>query len=155
MLASPALAITALIYTEVARGGFSQDWQDLLAWSGDGGLIPAADTESDESIGRNTIVALVSTLLLLIVGLANQVAMFFFWRPSRHVFATLCLVGFVATPCFGLLVAPPIEYFLTELAMFVSGITLALCYYSTPVVNRFRTTRQTGPLHKGEGPEYL
>lgn len=133
----------ALIYTEVARGGFSQDWQDLLAWSGDGGLFPTAETDLDESISRNEIGALVVALSLLFIGLANQVAMFFFWRPSRHVFATLCLVGFVATPCLGLLVAPPIEYFLTELSMFVSGITLALCYFSNPVVNRFRSTKLT------------
>lgn len=137
---APILAIIAVIYTELAQDEFSQDWKDLLSWSGDGGLFSMSESES---MSANAMIGIVFCLILLVVGIANQIAMFFFWRLSRHIFAILCLLGFVATLSLGLLVSPPIESFLMELSLFISGVTLALCYFSDPVVHRFLETIKT------------
>jgi len=141
LVIAPLLAILGVIYTEIAQDGFSQDWRDLLSWSGDGGVFNVVYDESGEIIDSNEILTIVTFVILFVMGGINQIAMFFFWKPSRHIFSILCVFGFVATPCLGLLVSPPIENLLMELSLFISGVTLALCYFSDPIVNRFISTK--------------
>jgi hypothetical protein len=132
IIVAPIIALLALIYTTVAIPTFSQDWQDLLSWAGDGGVFVDGDEFSSSDIAL-----LVGLIALTFVALGNQVALFFYWRPSRSIFLGLTILGFVATPFLGLTVAPPMETFGYELSIFISGMTLALAYFS-PVAERFK-----------------
>ncbi len=134
LVLSPAAAIAAGIYSFVAASRFPQDWQDLLAWNGDGWWLPIS--ESDEISTRELLIA-GALLAFGLAALANQIAMFFFWSPSRHIYLVLCIIGFGLTPGLGLTVQPPLETLGYELSAFIGGVTLAMAYLP-PVSDRFR-----------------
>ncbi len=132
VIAAPMIAILAFAYTLAASSSFSQDWQDILAWSGNGGIL-----SKGEEIVMTDIVIMILGVILLIVAVGNQIALFFYWKPSRLLFFILTILGFVVTPFLGLTVLPPIETLGYELATFISGITLAMAYFS-PVSEKFK-----------------
>lgn len=124
---SPLFAILSCVYTYVATPQFSQEWKDLLEWSGDGFAFGILDS------GKLTfpkVAFAVGGLLFFLAVVANQVALFFFWRPSRTGFLILSIIGFGLIPFMGLQVVPPWEAFFYELSVFLSGVTLALAYFS-------------------------
>ncbi len=131
VVTAPAIAVFAIIYTLVATSSFSQDWQDVLSWSGDGGVL-----SEGEELTPSDIAIMVLLIGFLIVAVGNQIALFFYWKPSRLIYLILTILGFLLTPFFGLTVSPPLETLGYELSVFISGITLALAYFS-PVAERF------------------
>lgn len=138
LVLSPAIAVVGGVYSLVAASHFSQDWQDLIAWNGDGSWLPM---EAPEEVGGNELLMVGALLAFLVVAVANQIAMFFFWSPSRHTYAVLCVIGFSLTLALGLTVQPPLETLCYGLSEFVAGVTLAMAYLP-PVAERFR--RQDG-----------
>lgn len=132
VIAAPVIAVLAFAYTLAAPSSFSQDWQDILAWSGNGSIL-----SKGEEIVTTDIVIMILGVILLIVAVGNQIALFFYWKPSRLLFFILTILGFVVTPFLGLTVSPPLETLGYELAAFISGITLAMAYFS-PVSEKFK-----------------
>lgn len=141
VIAAPVLSLLAALYTLIATPYFSQDWQDLLAWSMDGSVFPECPSEEEELPPLPDLAAfLLSGLALVLFGLvavANQIALYFFWPPSRPIYLALCLVGFTLTPLMGLFVSPPLEMLGMELSIFISGITLAMAYFCPEIADRF------------------
>lgn len=132
LVLSPAVGVAGGIYSLVAASHFSQDWQDLLAWNGDGSWLPL---DESQEIG-GVLLLLAGAFAVLIAALANQIAMFFFWPPSRHIYAFLCVIGFVLSLSLGLTVQPPLETLGYELSAFIAGVSLAMAYLP-PVSERF------------------
>jgi hypothetical protein len=128
VIAAPLVAVLAAAYTLIATPSFSQDWQDVLAWSGNEGVL---------SEGEGFAPADIVMMLVIIIAVGNQIALFFYWNPSRLIYLTFTILGFLATPFFGLVVSPPLEALGYELSVFISGVTLALAYFS-PVAERFK-----------------
>ena len=92
--------------------------------------------EEDE-VSAGTAFFAVQLVGFAFLAIANQVALFFFWAPSRHIYLILCLVAFAIIPLLGLVVQPPLESLAYDLSLFLSGIILALCYFS-PLSQRFK-----------------
>src|SRR5688572_14491873 len=90
LVLSPAAAAAGAVYALAAASRFSQDWQDLLAWNGDGSWLPL---DESQEIG-GVLLLLAGAFAALVAAVANQVAMFFFWPPSRHIYALLCVISF-------------------------------------------------------------
>lgn len=127
------LSVLGVAYSFLAEPSFSENWKNLIEWSGDGSVFP-----EDASATSPWIWLLIGFLgLLAIVTLINQVFLFFYWKPSRGIYLAGCILSYLSTLLFGLNVLPPVEYLLYEVATFVSGITLALAYFS-PVAERFK-----------------
>lgn len=132
VVAAPLIDALAVIYMMSATPSFTQDWQDLLAWSGDGGILT-----DEEELAPKDIVMIIVILVYALIALGNQIALFFYWKPSRTIYIILTILGLLATPFLGLTVAPPLEMLGHELSLYISGATLALAYFS-PVSERFK-----------------
>ena len=126
------LSLAGVVYAFFAEATFSQDWKDIFAWNGDGGLIP--HSLEDASIGTWIFVLTVGTVAL--VAFLNQILLFFYWRRSRLIFVITSAFLYPAMLFLGLSILTPVEYVLYELSAFFSGISMALAYYS-PVALRF------------------
>lgn len=122
-----------IAYAILAESSFSQEWRDIIAWNGYGGIF--FDDLNTASIWR--WIAIGSIGLVALIRLINQFLLFFYWKPSRIIFSISCIIFYPTLLICGLSVLNPIEYFLYEVSTFLSGITLALAYYS-PVARRFR-----------------
>ncbi len=133
VVAPIVLSGIGVAYAILAEDSFSQDWQDILAWNGDGGIF--SDDLSTASISNWIILGCVGFAAL--VALLNQVLLFFYWKPSRAIYLVTCILLYPAMLFMGLTVFTPVEYVLYEIAAFISGMTLALAYYS-PVAERFK-----------------
>ncbi len=93
----------------------------------------------DASVGTWFFIVTVGVTAL--VGMLNQIALFFYWKPSRMIFLFTCLPLYLSTLLFGLSVLSPLEYLLYELSAFISGISVALAFYS-PVAQKFSVDPQ-------------
>ncbi len=133
VVAAAVIAVMTIVYTPAATCTFSQDWQDLLAWSGDGHIF----SDREEFAPRTDIAISVLLVVFLIVAVGNQIALFFYWKPSRLIYLCLTIIGYLTVPFSGLTVSPPLETLGYELTNFFSGVTLALAYFS-PVAERFK-----------------
>jgi hypothetical protein len=130
-----------------AHDSFSQDWQDLMAWNGDGGSLP-----DDLTLAPPHIWLLIGAIgLTALIALVNQVLLFFYWKPSRTIFLVSCALLYPLMLLLGLTIITPVEYLLYELSALFTGISLALAYYS-PVANRF-TTKETEQVGAGDAEE--
>jgi hypothetical protein len=128
------LSGAGVIYALAAQELFSQDWQDLIAWNGDGGILP-----DDWSGTPLTIWLVIGAFgLISLIALVNQALLFFYWKPSRTIFLVSWVLLYPATLLLGLTILTPVENLLYELSALMTGVTLALAYYS-PVAERFRT----------------
>jgi hypothetical protein len=140
VISAPVIALSAIAYTLLATPTFSQDWQVILAWSGDGGILL-----QDEQFSATDMAVMVTFVAFAIVSVINQIALFFYWRPSRLILLILTILGFAATPFLGLSVSPPFEALAIDTSVFLSGFALALAYYS-PVAERFTKALPNNPM---------
>jgi len=131
VIVAPLIAIITLFYSVFAVLGFSQEWQDILTWSGDEGLL----SEGGEfKLPENIIWIFLTGFLMVAMG--NQIALFFYWKPSRLIYFVVTILSFIIIPFCGLTVSPPLETLGFELSNYISAITLTLAYFS-PVAARF------------------
>lgn len=127
------LSVLGVAYSFLAEPFFPENWKNLIEWSGDGSVFP-----DDARAASPWIWLLFGLLALLAIALLiNQVLLFFYWKPSRGIYLAGCILSYLSTLLFGLNILPPVEYLLYEVATFLSGITLALAYFS-PVAERFK-----------------
>jgi len=136
---SPLLAIAGVLYFLTTSPHLSTEWQTLLEWSGDGAMIFLNEVPENPSPIDITIASAFALILIAIV--INQIALFFYRSWARTVYLWANIAGFALTPFLGLSIALPLETLFTEMSIFVSGITLALAYFS-PVAEKFRRPRQ-------------
>lgn len=134
------LTVAAVIYAFWAEASFSQEWKDIFAWNGDGGMIPYS--MDDASIA--TWIFVLTLSLTAIVAMLNQILFFFCWKPSRMIFLITNILMYPAILLLGLSVLAPVEYMLYQLSAFISGISLALAFYS-PVAQRFSSSPNANP----------
>ena len=133
LVAPVVLSAIGIAYALLAETSFSQDWQDILAWNGDGGIF--SDDFSTTPVWSWIIIG--SLGLGTLVALLNQILLFFYWKPSRTIYLVTCILLYPIMLFMGLGIFTPVEYVLYEISTFISGITLALVYYS-PVAERFK-----------------
>jgi len=131
VIAEPITAILAGFQTALLTPMYSEDWQLLLAWSGDGGMF-----NNGEELHARDVILISLALAIFVIYLANQIGLFFYWKPSRLIYVFITATGFALAPFLGLTVAPPMEVFWTQLSALISGITLALLFFS-PISDRF------------------
>ena len=139
------LSGAGIVYTMTAHDLFSQDWQDLMAWNGNGGILP-----DDLSLAPPQVWLIIGAIgSTAAIALVNQVLLFFYWKPSRTIFLVSCALLYPAMLLLGLTILTPVEYLLFELSALFTGVTLALVYY-TPVANRFtnKETEQDAPFSR-------
>jgi hypothetical protein len=134
LVLSPAVALLGAAASALATSTYSQDWQDLFAWSGDGAWLLGDDSEN---MGVGDLLTVGALAMLCLAAIANQIAMFFFWPPSRLCYCLLGATGFGLTLGLGLTVQPPWETLGYELSASLAGITLAMAYLP-PVADKFK-----------------
>ncbi|MFY8215025.1 MAG: hypothetical protein ACOVMP_00315 [Chthoniobacterales bacterium] len=132
VVAPLVLIAGSVAYSIFAEATFSQQWRDILTWNGDGAMIDL----NTEVWSAGVIVFAALCGLVMLLALINQVLFFFYWRPSRRLYLLLCFISYPMAFFFGLTILTPVEYVLLETATFLSGMSLALAYYS-PVAARF------------------
>lgn len=135
--ASFLTGMAAVIYSFGAESGFSQDWQDLLAWNGNGGVF----SDNFDDLSATGWVMVVAMLLLLLVAVVNNVLFFFCWRHSRGIYLWTWIAAIGITLCLGLNITTPIEEALLQASTFLSGVALALAYCS-PIAEHFVPRRE-------------
>ncbi len=126
------LCLVAALYVQTVEPSLSSQWSDLLAWNGEGGLLP----DGIEGASFLTKLLLVAAGVGMVLLLINQVLFFYYWRYSRIIYLMSCLGSYPFLLLSGLAITTPVEEVLFEMATFLSGIALALAYYS-PVAERF------------------
>ena len=129
----PLLAVAGTVYNVIMGERIPPDWQEALKFSGHGGIIPPG--EEDLTAREALLVWLLMGVLAL--GLVNQIALFFYWWASRHVYLFFYVFAVFSLLFFGLSVQLPAEAVLYEFSAVLSGMTISLAYYS-PVAARFR-----------------
>ena len=141
------LSIAGVVYASSSESSFSQNWRDLIAWHGDGGLLPNDFT--DASVMAWVFMLLVAVMAL--ITLVNQVLFYFYWRCSRVIYLISIITSIAATWFLGLSITTPVENVFNEMATFMSGMALALAYFS-PVAERFRRGEKITPHVKPDPP---
>ena len=141
LVASPVLGILSVCYGIFAPAGFSQDWQDLITWSGDDSWI--VDFEAPE-LSLKFVLSVALILLFIVTAIFTQIGLFLYWPPARPIYLTLCLFSFGLTALGGLVVSPPLESLGLELCTFIDGMILAFAYFS-PIAEKFRRSVQPIP----------
>lgn len=122
-----------ILYALVAESFFPQDWQDLMAWNGNGSVFPENLREASVPIG----ILIGAITLFALISTANQVFLLFFWKPARSIYLASCIIQYPMILLFGLSILSPVEVMFYEMAALLSGVTLALAFYS-PVADRFK-----------------
>ncbi len=140
VVAPVPLCLAGVVYASWSESSFSQNWRDLIAWHGDGGLLPNDFT--DASVMAWVFMFLITVMALMI--LVNQVLFYFYWRYSRVIYLISFITSIAATLFLGLSITTPVENVLNQMATFMSGMALALAYFS-PVAERFRRGEEIKP----------
>ena len=87
-----------------------------------------AESEAEMAVG--TMIMIATTIPLLILFFMSSIGLIFFWRPARIVYLTATVAGLLLTPFFGPYVDAGWGTAFDEAAILVSGVILALIYFS-------------------------
>ena len=88
------------------------------------------DREGEGRLTTREIVMLVAAIPLINLLLLSSIGLFFFWRPARILYLIAMGYGLVLTPFFGPYVDAGWGTILEEIAVIISGVILALVYWS-------------------------
>jgi hypothetical protein len=67
---------------------------------------------------------------MLILFIVSNIGLFLFWRPARTLYVITIIVGLLETPFFGPYVDAGFGTMFEDAAIIVSGVVLALIYFS-------------------------
>jgi hypothetical protein len=135
VVAAPVLAVLGVVANHFGAAHVSQDWRDILAWSGDGAWIP--DPSSIWQTQRMLAISVVFLYVIVVIAaLVAQVGLFLFWRFARPLAVVLTVLGEALVLGFGLSVFLPLEQVFYDLCLLSEGAILALAYFS-PLHARF------------------
>ena len=87
-----------------------------------------AEFEAEITVRAMTMI--IATIPLFVLMLGSSIGLFFFWRPARILYLIVTAVGLLLTPFFGPYVDAGWGSTLEEAATIVSGVILALIYFS-------------------------
>lgn len=133
VVAPMVLTGIGVAYAIVAESTLPGNWQDILTWNGDGGIFQ--NDPSTTPLLHWVVIGFIA--LVAVITLLNQILLFFYWKPSRIIYLASCVGFYPMMLLSGLIILTPLESMLYELSAFISGITLALAFYS-PVAERFK-----------------
>ena len=135
VVAAPVLATLGIAANYFGAAHVSQDWRDILAWSGDSAWIP--DPSSIWQTQRLlAILVILLYVVIVVAALVAQVGLFLFWRFARPLALILAVLGEALVLGFGLSIFLPLEQMLYDLCLLSEGAILALAYFS-PLHERF------------------
>jgi hypothetical protein len=112
-------------------GEIPEEWQTLLEWHGNGGIL--------ENVMENYWLLFGVAVPLVILVIATQIGMFFFWRPARPAYAAIIALSVLLTSFGGISVMLPVETAFVELTLLLEGAVVALSY-SQPFSAYFEET---------------
>ena len=93
-------------------------------------------TEFEGEITTRDVAMVAAAVPLLILWLVSTIGLFFFWRPARMLYVVTMIFGLLAMPFFGPYVDVGLGAMLEDAATIISGVILALVYFS-PVKELF------------------
>jgi hypothetical protein len=88
------------------------------------------DAESNAEMTIQELIMLACGVPLLILLLGSSIGLFFLWRPARILYLISTVAGLLVTPFFGPYVDAGWGTTFEEAALIISGINLALIYFS-------------------------
>lgn len=86
--------------------------------------------ESTAEVTAREIIMFAAAIPLLILLLVSSIGLFFFWRPARILYVITIAAGLLVAPFFGPYVDAGWGTTFGDAAMIVSGVILALIYFS-------------------------
>ena len=107
VVAPVPLYIAGAVYASWSESSFSQNWRDLIAWNGDGGMLPNDFTDASAMTWAFMLLVAVMSLIILV----NQVLFYFYWRYSRVIYLISFMTSFLATWFLGLSITTPVKMF--------------------------------------------
>jgi len=87
--------------------------------------------ESEAEVTVREMIMFAAAIPLLILLLVSSIGLFFFWRPARILYLITSVAGLLVTPFFGPYVDAGWGTTFDEAATIVSGVILALIYFSS------------------------
>ncbi|GMU20107.1 MAG: hypothetical protein AMXMBFR13_02070 [Phycisphaerae bacterium] len=88
------------------------------------------EAESEAEITAREMVMIAAAIPLIILLLVSSIGLFFFWRPARILYLLTVVLGLAMTPLLGPYVDSGWATTFEEIAVIISGVILALVYYS-------------------------
>ena len=88
------------------------------------------EMDSQTAVTARELILVALAALLLVLILISSIGLILFWRPARTLFAFTVIFGLLITPFFGPHVNTGWDTPLEEAASIITGIILALAYYS-------------------------
>lgn len=112
-----------LVAVSVAVGVVGEAWlpEPLRAFE---------EARAEANLTPNDWVVLGAGIPLIIVALVSSVGLMFFWRPARPLYLASLIVAIMLTPLGGPYITSGLEEALDCVSMTVSGVILALIYFS-------------------------
>ena len=101
-------------------GEIPEEWQTLLEWHGNGGIL--------ENVMENYWLLFGVGVPVVLLVIATQIGMFLFWRPARPAYAAITAASVLLTSFGGISVMLPVEAAFVELALLLEGAVVALSY---------------------------
>ena len=123
-------------------GPMSEDWQTLLLWHGNDGLVDRFFTDLPESTWIR-VAWIIILGCLLAYAFAVLVGLFFFRRFARFGFVLICAFTLALVPFDGLVVMTPLEAAVVQLTLVLDGVIVAMTYLP-PIRGEFE--RISSPL---------
>jgi hypothetical protein len=101
------------------------------------------EAEWEADFTTRDLVDLAVSIPLLLLALVSMVGLFLFWRPARPLYLVTTAAGLFLTPFFGPYVDAGWETAFGEAATIISGMVLALVYFS-PLKELFEKPKIAG-----------
>jgi hypothetical protein len=122
--------LRTLIVTEICLGVLSIVVSLLTESSLPESLRTYVEAEAEADITARHIAMLATAIPLIILLLVSSIGLFFFWGPARILYLITIVGGLLLTPFFGPYVDAGWGAAFEDAAIIVSGVILALIYFS-------------------------
>lgn len=131
VILSLVIPICGGAYTYLTLESYSQDWQDLFTWNGDGAILGLNNNSSSLELVYDAF-----TSILIILILISTIGLLLFKRWARTLTVFIISISLLFSLILGLSVMTPIETFTYELSAYITGIFIAMAYLP-PLNERF------------------
>jgi hypothetical protein len=128
IVAEFVLGIVSIVVSLLTESSLPEPLQTYLA------------EEAEADITTRDIVMLATGIPLLILLLVSSIGLFSFWRPARILYVITTVVGLLGMPFFGPYVDSGWGAMFEEAAIIISGMILAMIYFS-PVKDLYEKTK--------------
>ena len=122
--------LRTLIVAEIALGIISVVLSLLTESALPEPLRAFVKAESEAEMTPRIMIMIATTVPAIILWILSSVGLFFFWRPARILYLIVNVAGLLVAPFFGPYVDAGWGTAFDEAAILVSGVILALIYFS-------------------------